>query len=70
MTKFNLSALNSLKLAENLIEEIRYEQKKQNSINIKKFQNGFWEERLYTYIKNLLKISNLIHNFLCYLNTY
>ena len=39
--------------------------KKQNSINIKKFQNEFWEERHYTYIKNLLKISNLIHNYLC-----
>jgi len=58
MTKVNLSALKSLKLAENLIEDIKYEQKKQNLINIKKFQNGFWEERLYTYIKNLLKIIN------------
>ena len=28
MTKFNLSALKSLKLEENLIEEIKYEQKK------------------------------------------
>jgi len=28
MTKVNLSALKSLKLAENLIEEIKYQQKK------------------------------------------